>query len=66
MDLYNFIRELKHKNLHVDLFINAKFLYTGSVGQLVYWNLYSKYSNYRIDKIEPLITSLNIFLEDKK
>lgn len=62
MTLYEFISELKHKSLGLDIFTEARIEYLGTLGELLHAIVLGKIGHREIDKIEPLSKSLNIFL----
>lgn len=65
MTLYDFINELKHNGLGIDIFKGNQFVFTGSVSTFKNWIHNGDYYKLRVEKVEPLSKSLNIFLEVK-
>ena len=66
MNLGDFINELKHKSIFLNIFENGKIWFIGSMGELIHAVVYSKIINYKIDKIECIPTAtLNIFIKEK-
>lgn len=68
MGLGEFINHIKHNSVGIDIFgyDTAKFYYTGTVGSYKTAVVKSKIDDVEIGKIEPLVTSLNIFIKDGK
>ena len=62
MRLYDFINELKHNGLSIDIFYQNKCVFTGSVSTFKNWIHNHHYYELRVIKIEPLSKSLDIFL----
>lgn len=65
MTLNEFINHIKHNSLEIDIFIEGQFCYCGSIGAFKTHLKKEKYGDYKIQKIEPLSTNLEIFLERK-
>ena len=62
MTLYDFINELKHNGLKINIYYQHKLIFTGSVSTFKNWIHNHHYYELRVVKIEPLSKSLNIFL----
>lgn len=66
MTLDQFINHIKHKSLMIDVFQcnnGCKQYYSGLIGSYLTSVVRSKIGSCRIEKIEPLVTSFNIFIE---
>lgn len=66
MTLGEFINHIKHNSLYIDIFgyDTARMYFTGYVGSYKTAVVKSKIDDVEIGKIEPLVTSLNIFIKD--
>lgn len=62
MTLYDFINELKHNGLEINIFFQDQYVFKGSVSTFKNWIHNSDYYNLRVVKVDPLTKSLNIFL----
>ena len=66
MTLNEFIDHIKHNSLGIDIFIEGQIQFVaGTIGEFKNAVIRQKIGNLRIEKIEPLSQSLNIFLERK-
>lgn len=63
MNLNDFISHIKHNSLWIDVFTGAKIEFLGTVGEFKNAVVRNKIGYRIINKIEPLVNSLNIFLE---
>lgn len=63
MYLIDFLKELKHKNLEIYLFVDDNFIYVGTLGTYLHWIKRNKYDLLKISSVCPTRPdSINIYL----
>jgi hypothetical protein len=65
MNLNEFISHIKHRSLKICVSYGGGIAYLGTVGEFESANVRSKIGKCKINTIEPISGSLNIFLEEE-
>ena len=65
MTLNEFLSHIKHNSLGITIFTGARIEFLGTVGEYRTAIVKDKINNRIIDRIEPLVTELNIFIKEE-
>lgn len=65
MTLNEFLSHIKHNSLGINIFTGARIEFLGTVGEYKTAIVKEKIGERQIDKIEPLVHELNIFIKEE-